>query len=180
MPMTEKRKSPIESAMRDGTILGCLWTVTFALSTVMLKTLVNNQSVILPFAILAMVLLSPYIAYKLTVKHRDSERGGFITFGEAWIHIATMYLCAILLSAIAQYVYYEFIDPNAFSDLATQMIAHAGNNGISETSIKPFTDALYAMDSMSTGELLLSTITGHLSRDVIIALVLALIVKKNP
>jgi len=166
--------------MRDGTILGCLWTVTFALSIVMLKMLVNGQGLLMSFAVLAMTLMSPFVAYKLAAKHRDNERDGAMTFGEAWTYIAIMYLCAILLSAIAQYVYYAYIDPSSFSDLSAQFAAFAVSNGMDETSIRMFTDAFDKMGQQSTGEMLLSIITGHLSRDLIIATILALIVKKNP
>ncbi|MBE6295988.1 MAG: DUF4199 domain-containing protein [Bacteroidales bacterium] len=176
----DKRKITAESAMRDGTILGCLWTVTFALSIVMLKMLVNGQGLLMSFAVLAMTLMSPFVAYKLAAKHRDNERDGAMTFGEAWTYIAIMYLCAILLSAIAQYVYYAYIDPSSFSDLSAQFAAFAVSNGMDETSIRMFTDAFDKMGQQSTGEMLLSIITGHLSRDLIIATILALIVKKNP
>lgn len=178
--MINKRKMTAESAMRDGTILGCLWTVTFALSIVMLNMLVKGQGIILTLAVLATTLMSPFVAYKLAAKHRDNERDGAMTFGEAWTYIAVMYLCAILLSAIAQYVYYAFINPNAFSDLSAQFAAFAVSNGMDEASIRMFTDAFDTMGRQSTGEMLLSTITGHLSRDLIIAAILALIVKKNP
>jgi len=176
----DKRKITAESAMRDGTILGCLWTVTFALSIVMLKMLVNGQGLLMSFAVLAMTLMSPFVAYKLAAKHRDNERDGAMTVGEAWTYIAIMYLCAILLSAIAQYVYYAYIDPSSFSDLSAQFAAFAVSNGMDETSIRMFTDAFDKMGQQSTGEMLLSIITGHLSRDLIIATILALIVKKNP
>ena len=132
------------------------------------------------FAVLAMTLMSPFVAYKLAAKHRDNERDGAMTFGEAWTYIAIMYLCAILLSAIAQYVYYAYIDPSSFSDLSAQFAAFAVSNGMDETSIRMFTDAFDKMGQQSTGEMLLSIITGHLSRDLIIATILALIVKKNP
>ena len=178
--MTQKSNTPIESAMRDGTILGCLWTATFALSVAMLKMIVNGQGMLLSFAVLVMTCMSPFVAYKLAAKHRDNERDGSITFGEAWKYIAIMYLCAIVLSAIAQYIYYAFIDPNMFSDISTQFATFAGSNGMDKASIKVFTDAFDEMDRTGTGDMLMSTMTGHISRDLIIAAILALIVKRNP
>lgn len=178
--MTQKSNTPIESAMRDGTILGCLWSATFALSVAMLKMLVNGQGMLLTFAVIVMTLMSPFVAYKLAVKHRDKERDGAMTFGEAWKYIAIMYLCAIILSAIVQYIYYAFIDPNAFSDISMQFAAFASSNGMDKEGIKVFTDAFDEMDRTGTGDMLMSTITGHISRDLIIAAILALAVKKNP
>ena len=126
--MIDKRKMTAESAMRDGTILGCLWIVTFALSIVMLNMLVKGQGMILTLAVLAMTLMSPFVAYKLAAKHRDNERDGAMTFGEAWTYIAVMYLCAILLSAIAPrtsaaiFCRSNFTEANANSAFSSRLI----------------------------------------------------------
>ena len=178
--MTDNTKRPFESAMRDGTILGCLWTATFILSTAMLQMLVKGEGMLLPFVVLATTLMSPFVAYKLTAKHRDGERGGAITFGQAWTHIIIMYLCAILLSAIAQYIYYTFIDPNSFANLADALTAFASSNGLDSTSTEMLTGMFRELAATSTGKMLLSTMTGHASRSVIMAAILALIVKRNP
>ena len=124
--------------------------------------------------------MSPFVAYKLTAKHRDGEKGGVITFSQAWTYIIIMYLCAILLSAIAQYIYYTFIDPNSFANLADALTAFARSNGLDSTSTEMLTGMFRELAATSTGEMLLSTMTGHASRSVIMAAILALIVKRNP
>ena len=178
--MTDNTKRPFESAMRDGTILGCLWTVTFILSTAMLQMLVKGEGMLLPFVVLATTLMSPFVAYKLTAKHRDGEKEGVITFSQAWTYIIIMYLCAILLSAIAQYIYYTFIDPNSFANLADALTAFANSNGLDSTSTGMLTEMFNELARTSTGEMILSTMTGHASRSVLMAAILALIVKRNP
>lgn len=177
--MTQQTKNITESAMRDGTILGCLWTATFAVSIVMLKSLVNGQGLILSFIALAMTMLSPYIAYKLAIKHRDSERDGTISYGEAWMHIIIMYICAILLSSIAQYIYYAYIDPNIFGDLSATFLAFSRNNSLDEQGTKVLTDFFSTMSNIGTGEMIMSLMTGHITRDIFIATILAIAVKKN-
>ena len=178
--MTDNTKRPFESAMRDGTILGCLWTVTFVLFTIMMQMLVKGEGLLLPFVVLATTLMSPFVAYKLTAKHRDGERGGTITFSQAWTHIIIMYLCAILLSAIVQYIYYTFIDPNSFANLAEAFTVFASSNGLDSTSTGMLTEMFNELARTSTGEMILSIMTGHTSRSVIMAAILALIVKRNP
>ena len=86
----------------------------------------------------------------------------------------------ILLSAIAQYIYYTFIDPNAFNNLADALTAFASSNGLDSTSTEMLTGMFRELAATSTGEMLLSTMTGHISRSVIMAAILALIVKRNP
>ena len=177
--MTTKPKNPTESAMRDGTILGCLWTATFAVSVAMLKSLVNGQGLILSFAVLAMTLMSPYLTYKLATKHRDSERGSVISYSEAWMHIIIMYICAILLSSIVQYVFYAYIDPNMFGNLSATLLTFAQNNNIDEQNTKVLADFFNTMNNIGTGEMILSLMTGHITRDIFIATILAITVKKN-
>ena len=91
-----------------------------------------------------------------------------------------MYLCAILLSAIAQYIYYTFIDPNSFANLAEAFTVFASSNGLDSTSTGMLTEMFNELARTSTGEMILSTMTGHTSRSVIMAAILALIVKRNP
>ena len=178
--MINKRKITAESAMRDGTILGCLWTVTFALSIVMLNMLVKGQGMILTLAVLATTLMSPFVAYKLAAKHRDNERDGAMTFGEAWTYIAVMYLCAILLSSIIQFIFYAYIDPHIFGNLIPAFAKLAAESGLGANDIEIFTQLFASMEKMSAAEIVMSQLSGHVTRSIILTTFIAIAVKKNP
>ena len=62
--MTEsKENSYRESAMRDGTVLALLWIVTFTLSTVMLKSVNNDYSIVTSMSTMALTMMSPFVVY---------------------------------------------------------------------------------------------------------------------
>ena len=99
--MTDKiKRKAIESAMRDGTILGMLWIATFSVSIVMLKSIGNGGGLILSLAVTVLTLSSPILAYKLAVKHRNSECNGTIGYGESWMHIFVMYHTSFINNSV--------------------------------------------------------------------------------
>ena len=178
--MTDNNKrSTMESAMRDGTILGMLWIVTFSVSIVMLKTMFNNGGLLVSLAVVVLSASSPFLAYKLAVKHRNNERGGTISYGEAWMHIATMYVCAILLSSLAQFVFYAYIDPHIFGNMIPLFEKFAIENNIDASSINLFTELFANMEKMSAGNIVLSQASGHITRDILLTSLLAIAVKNN-
>lgn len=166
--------------MRDGTILGMLWIVTFSVSIVMLKSIGNGGGFILSLAVTILTFSSPILAYKLAVKHRNSERNGAMGYGEAWIHIFVMYLCAILLSSIIQFIFYAYIDPHIFGNLIPAFAKLAAESGMSADDIGIFTQLFAEMEKMSAGEIVMSQLGGHVTRSIILTTFLAIAVKKIP
>lgn len=173
------KKYSIENALRDGTILGMLWIVTFSVSIAMLKSIGNGDALITSLATTALTCFSPILAYKLAVKHRNSECNGTISYVEAWVHIFVMYSCAILLSSIAQFIFYAYIDPHLFSGLIPEFEKFAAANGMEAGNISIFTQTFENMERMSTGSIILSQASGHFTRDIILTSILAIAVKKD-
>ena len=179
--MTEsKENSYRESAMRDGTVLALLWIVTFTLSTVMLKSVNNDYSIVASLGTMALTMMSPFVVYKLSLKHRNNERNGTMTYSEAWLYIFTMYLCAIILSSIAQYIFYAYIDPDIFAGVIPEFEKLAITNGLDAGSIKIFTGTFEMLDKMSAGEIVLSQMSGHITRTIVLTSLIALAIKKKP
>lgn len=88
----------------DGTYVGILWIASFAcylggLSSPMLG---------LVGGILAVV--SPFFAAKRLMKFRDDIRDGEISGRRSMLYYALMFFYASLLFALAQYLYFAFID----------------------------------------------------------------------
>lgn len=179
MSSTSKQTNYIESALRDGTILGCLWTVTFAVATIMIKNIDNTYGVAASIASLILCAASPITAYKLAKKHRDSERDGTITFGDAWTHIAIMYLCAIILSAIAQYIFFTFINPDLYNNAAATIQLLAQQSGLDTQTTEIFVSTFREAGKLSAADIATSQVTAHLTRDLVIAAILAMMLQKN-
>ncbi len=88
----------------DGAIMGGLWIASFACFVG------EFSSPILGFAALALGLSSVIVGFLRLRKFRDHALGGFITFGKATTYSILTYFYASLLLAVAQYVYFQFID----------------------------------------------------------------------
>ena len=168
-----------ECAMRDGTYLGPLWILTFSTSILMFKSMSNSYGLIAWAVTIALMLLSPVLVYKFARSYRDKECNGTIPYSVAWLYMLIVYACAILLSSIAQYIFYAYIDPHLFATTMAQMESFAAANNIDAESIRVLSEALEELSRMSAGEIVISQIGGHLSRDILISAILALAIKKN-
>lgn len=168
-----------ECAMRDGTYLGLLWIVTFATSILMFKSMDSSYGLIIwPFA-LSLMMLSPVLVYKSAKRYRDKECQGTVPYSEAWLYMLLMYACAIVLSSIAQYIFYAYIDPYMFATAAAEIENLAATGIIDSESANILSGMLEEMERMSAGEIVFSQIGGHVSRDIMITSLLALSIRKT-
>ncbi len=88
----------------DGAIMGGLWIASFACF------IGEFSSPALGFAAFALALGSVFVGFFRLRNFRNRILGGFITFGRATVYSILTYFYAALLLAVAQYVYFQFID----------------------------------------------------------------------
>ena len=101
----------------DGTYVGILWIASFAcylggLSSPMLG---------LVGGILAVA--SPFFAAKRLIKFRDDIRDGEISGRRSMLYYALMFFYASLLFALAQYLYFAFLDGGYLMREYTSMLS---------------------------------------------------------
>lgn len=169
-----------ESAMRDGTILGLLWIATFAVSVVMFKSIDNGYGLVASFATAVLSMMSPCMVYRLATRHRNNECGGTMTYGEAWLYVFIMYLCAIVLASLAQYIFYAFIDPHMFGDIIPVFVSFAKANNLPAESIELFVKMFETLENTGAADKVISQLSGHISRDIIITTFLAVAIRRTP
>ena len=165
--------------MRDGTYLGALWIATFSVSIIMFKSMSNSIGLIAWALTVALMLLSPVLVYKFTVNYRNKKCNGTISYSEAWLYMFIMYACAIVLSSIAQYIFYAYIDPRLFATAIAELEEFAALTEIDAEGMRVLTEAMGELNMMSAGDIVMSQIGGHMSRDIIITSILALAIKKQ-
>ncbi len=114
--MEEKSiKSLSERAMYYGTIFG---GVMIAAN---IFYLLGLSSSIFSTLFLLLILSSPFIAGRLAINYRKSEQDNQMTFIQAWHFLIIMYLCAALLTAIAQFIYFTFMVNGYFMSTILQL-----------------------------------------------------------
>jgi hypothetical protein len=91
-------------ARQDGTILGLIWIASFACF------IGEFSNPMLGMAALILAVISPFFVAMRLRKFRDNSRDGVISFRRALAYCILAFFYASLLFAIAQYVYFRYMD----------------------------------------------------------------------
>ncbi len=168
------RKIFYNEAMRSGTPLGLLWIAMYAAAVGGM----SNPAYLPMFMIL--FIASPFYAGYLAKRFRKNFCDNTIDYIHAWLFVLVEYLCASLLSAIAIFIYMYFFDSSVLADTMKRMLdimeAEPQLYGESATQMKEII-AIYS--SLSIRDIVLNITTTNLTNGTIIALIIALFVKRN-
>jgi len=91
-------------ARQDGTFMGLLWIVSFALF------LMSQSQPVLSVVFDISIVCIPFFAASRAKHFRDYALDGVISYHRAFAYLFLLFGYAILLFAIAQWVYFQFID----------------------------------------------------------------------
>lgn len=160
----------------DGTYLGILWTMSFACYVIgMTHPLVGFIGTLI-------AVTSPFFAAKKLWKFRDEVREGTISFLRSMAYYMLMFFYGSILFALAQYVYFEFMD-NGFivreyislmsTDEAKMMLKAYG------LTAKQVTDSLNEMANTPSIMLALNIMTLNISIGIIMSLPVAAMTKRK-
>ena len=170
-----------DSAMKDGTILGCMWILTFTFSTIMMRHIISTPALgtFSMFAVAGLTFASPILVYTSAKKHWSLAPKEEISFSGIWLYIAIMYMCAILLSAVAQFIYYEYCDPYLFYDFMTDFSSIRIEGDTNGEMSKAVIEQFKIMNDMSASDIVFSEVGGHTTRDILMTTVMAFIISRN-
>lgn len=101
----------------DGTYVGILWIASFACY------LGGLSSPMLGFVGGILAVASPFFAAKRLIKFRDDIRNGEISGRRSMLYYALMFFYASLLFALAQYLYFAFLDGGYLMREYTSMLS---------------------------------------------------------
>ncbi|MDY4556607.1 MAG: DUF4199 domain-containing protein [Prevotella sp.] len=101
----------------DGTYVGILWIASFACY------LGGLSSPMLGFVGGILAVASPFFAAKRLIKFRDDIRDGEISGRRSMLYYALMFFYASLLFALAQYLYFAFLDGGYLMREYTSMLS---------------------------------------------------------
>ena len=117
-----ENKGYMQYAMLFGTYLGGYWILKFILFPLGLTI------PFLSFLFVGLTLCVPFMGYYYVRMYRNTVCSGSISFLHAWIFTVFMYMFAALLTAVAHYVYFRFIDQgfvlNTYESLLNSLTSH--------------------------------------------------------
>lgn len=155
----------MKSAMHNGLILGVIFSINF------LFIAFNN--LYFAFVVIIIILIA---TYKLTVRFRDTQSLGQISFKKAFNYIVLLFLFASIISAIVKYIYTKFIDTTFLDKLLQVQLSNfkaISSLALSDSYLiffeKLFRPAAFALES----------IFENILRGAIVGLIMAAFIKKE-
>lgn len=157
-------------ARYDGFKLFVLWLISFILYVAGLKTSFLG-TVALIFA-----LITPFMSKRLLLSYRDTALDGVISFRRAWVYVIFHFFYASLLFAMAQFVYFNFMDKGYFMGQITEMLNEpATAQAMQQMGMgQGLAQAVADLSQMRPIDLVLNIMTSNLLIGLIIGLPLAI------
>lgn len=101
----------------DGALTAAIWTSSFALYVI------GISNPLLMMVGVALGVYSPFFVARRLHRFRDGARGGTISFRRAYAYSVSVFCHAALLFAVAQYVYFAFIDNGYIANCVAQVFS---------------------------------------------------------
>lgn len=164
-----------QKAMQQGTIFGLYWIATAAIYLLGL----SNASLSVLF--LAMITVSPFLAGYLVVRFRKQECDNRMSFLNAWTFLVIMYICASFLFALAQYIYFAFIDGGFFISFMQEQIGALQQMPEVDSATKDALQQIITLwGQMSTADIVLQFLSSNIMIAGILTPITAIFVKRTP
>lgn len=158
----------------DGARLALLWVASFTCY------IVGISNPLYGMVALVLMVITPFFVSRRLMKFRDEGLGGIISFGRGWGYSLYTFFYASILLALAQYVYFAYIDQGylmqSFSQALTsaearQMIEQYGMQQTIEESLEQF-------GQMRPIDYVLNILTVNIMIGAVLGLPIAAFIKK--
>lgn len=174
--MQKERNNNIFSqmAMQNGTLLGLLWCIMYA------SFILGLTNIFFAFMFLAINFASPFYAGYLAKKFRKEHCNDCWNFSQAFTFLLIMYICASLLSAVVQFLYFKFIDNGYFMQTMQQLVSILNENPQASSSMtSELNTALDTLAGLSTKGLIINFLSSNITNAIFLAPIIALFVRKR-
>lgn len=129
---------------------------------------------------MALFFASPFIAGRLAIRYRKEELENSFTFSQAFKFLFIMYVCATLLSAATNYIYFNYIDNGSFlSQIDIIMSEAAKMQGNDAATLEQLNATRELFSKLSTSSITWEFLRNNISSCIFLPPIIALFVKKN-
>ena len=120
--------------MLFGTYMGVFWILKFILFPLGLK----YNLPFLSFLFMGLTLCVPFMGYYYLRIYRNQVCGGAINFLPAWLFTVSMYIFSALLTAVAHYIYFRYIDHGFILDTYENLLSSLSASNVPVAMLKVF------------------------------------------
>ena len=130
---------------------------------------------------MVLVLATPMLSYRLLRKFRDEGRDGIISFGRGWLYVIFQFFYACLLFAVAQYLYFAYIDKGTFMSEMTELFsAPETKEAFRQMGMgKSIEETLSVMSQMRPIDLVLNVLASNMMIGALLGVPLAAFAKRD-
>ena len=162
-------------ARQDGAFLAILWVATFSLYIIG----VTNQ--LLGMVAILLMVYTPFFVGDRLGKFRDYGREGIISFKRAYAYTVFVFFYAGVLFAIAQYLYFAFIDNGYLLNQFSKMISAEETQQVLKQygMTEVMDESLREMSATRPIDYALNMLTLNISLGFILGLPISLIMQRN-
>lgn len=162
-------------AMVFGTYMGGYW---------ILKFLFFPLGLMVPFLLFLFVGLTlcvPFMGYHYTKMYRNQVCGGNISFLRAWMFTVVMYIFAALLTAVAHYIYFRFIDHGFVINAYETMLNNFSRSDIPgmEAYVIQLKDVMTVMQTLTPIDITMQLVSQNVFYGSLLAIPTALFVMRR-
>lgn len=170
------KKSIARYAMEYGVYFGLYLIVKFVLMTFSLNNFIAN------FFSEILLIAIPFVLYYI-MRHYKKQEGGKVNFSQLWMFGIFLFFFASLLSGVAEYIYYRYINPTFIEmqmSAVLDLIEHMTQTQESEM-LQIMREGLAKGGAPSPIEMVFQTIWANVFLGSLLSIIIALIVsrKKN-
>ncbi len=173
--MAENRSYMQRFAMLFGTYMGVFWVLKFILFPIGLTT------PFLLFLFVGLTLCVPFMGFHYARQYRNEVCGGSMGFVQAWMFTLFMYMFAALLTSVAHYIYFRFIDNGYIIDFCDNQIDIVAQSNIPgmDGYINTYRENIAAVRQLSPIEITLQLVSTNVFIGTLLAFPTALFVMKR-
>jgi hypothetical protein len=159
----------------DGALLALVWTLSFTCY------LVGMARPVYGMVALMLILLTPFFAASRLRRFRDGAREGVISIKRGWAYAVLMFFYGGILMALAQYVYFAFIDHGyMFLQLSRILESPEGKQMVEQYGMQQtMTESLEMMGQMRPIDYALNVLTVNIVIGIVLGFPIAALMKKG-
>jgi hypothetical protein len=158
----------------DGLKLFVLWLVSFVCYVGGL----NHPGLGLVAIMLAFI--TPFLSARLLRKYRDEVLQGTLKFGRGWFYVVLQFFHASVLFAVAQFIYFAFIDKGYFMDTLSEMLlAPENKEALKALGMQGLEETLTMMRQMRPIDQVLNILMSNLLIGCLVGVPIAAFCKKE-
>ena len=159
----------------DGALLSLLWIASFACYVV------GIASPLYGMIAMGLMVVTPFFVGRRLGKFRDEGRNGIISLSRGWAYSVFVFFYAAILLALAQYVYFAYIDQGYLLSSFTQLMSSPESKQVLEQygMQQTMSESLEMMGQMRPIDYALNVLTVNIVIGLVLGLPIAALMKKG-